>query len=347
MTRLALLLLAPALTGCALFPSRSPDAIGNAKRETAGRHLELAQAELQAGEYPTALERLIELRQVSGLHPEDRNRCEELLERGVGQAVEHYSGPEYTAGDLVDLYDLDLTPRLKAWAGTRAADRKLSEGRRIDAVKMIRRVEQALPSHPERSFAGDVLARAGLSLAADDGRYWLLFRYRSRGLEALEFLVLTYPFERRCPEAYLTLAEIYADRGNLEEAITHYEDLLVYHPASPQAALAQARLGNTRMKRMEKDDFDRSELENARKELELWLVRYPEHELRPWVEERLTLCRERLAENDLIHARYYETVRAPFGARLHAQRALEEAVAAGSADKEAEAREILAAVAEE
>ena len=346
MKRVLLLLALAGLPSCAVLGGRSPDAIGNATPASAGHHLELAQADLEAGRVERGLERLVELRKVEGLVPEERNRCEELLEGGVARAVEEASGPEGDAADLVAIYELDLVPRLKAWAGTRAADRMLAEGRRVDAVKMIRRVERALPSHPERAFAGDVLARAGFSLAADDGRYWLLFRYRSRGVEALEYLVLTYPFDHRCAQAYLTLAQIYEERDELADAIARYEDLLVFHPTSPLAVQAQARLPHVRLERMLRDDFDRTELELARGELEAWLTRYSDHDLQPWVARQLARCRERLAANDLHHARYYRRIGSPFGARLHAQRALEEAVAAGSAEREAEARGILEAVAE-
>lgn len=329
--------------GCALVRSRHPDAIGNATRATAGRHLELAQGDMERGRYEEAIERLAAVREIEGLVPEDRDRTEALLRSSVETLLSERGGEGHDSGDLVDVYEMDLPPRLKARAGILAAEKRLEEGRRVSAYKLVRRVELDLPSHAERRAAGSVLARAGFSLAADPRRYNLIMRYRSRGIDALEFLVVTYPFDEHCAEAYWVLGRTYEERGNLDLAVARYEDLVIYHPETRWEAMGQARLPYVRMKRLHRDDYDRRELVRASQELDAWLARHAGHELEPWVREQQRICRTRLAVSDLSLARYYERIENPAAVRLHAERAVATAELAPDAGLAEEARALLAA----
>jgi tetratricopeptide (TPR) repeat protein len=220
----------------------------------------------------------------------------------------------------------------------------LAEDRRISAYRQVKKVDQDLPGHPERVRAGDVLARAGLSLIRDDGRYNLLFHYRPRGVQALEYLVLHYPLEPHCAEAYSALSEVYERDGDFDEAIQRCDDLLLYHPNSPYVVAAKARLPYLRLCRLERDDYDRSELLRAQAELAEWLQRYPGHELSEWVKGLVHECQTRLVRNDLYLAGYYERVRAPAGQRLHALRAQALALEAGLTEEAEDAQRFLGSV---
>jgi hypothetical protein len=213
----------------------------------------------------------------------------------------------------------------------------------VSAYKLVRRVELDLPSHAERRAAGSVLARAGFSLADDPHRYNLIMRYRSRGIDALEFLVVTYPFDEHCAEAYWVLARTYEERGDLDLAVARYEDLVIYHPETRWAVSGQARLPYVRMTRLHRDDYDRRELVRASQELDGWLAVRAGHELEPWVREQQRICRVRLTESDLSLARYYERIENPAAVRLHAARAVATAELAPDGGLADEGRALLAA----
>ncbi|HEX6884821.1 MAG TPA: hypothetical protein VF530_15710 [Planctomycetota bacterium] len=323
------LLLVALAAGC-----RSP--YGKIERGNAAEHLDQIETLVAAGDYEAALDHLEAVHEVSGLEPDVRAREQVLVDRAAeGRFVEL---ADADSDELEEIFDSDLPERVRARAGVLTAERLLAEERRIRAYRMVKKVDEAIPGHHERVRAGDVLARAGLSLIADERRYNLLFRYRSRGIQVLEYMVLRYPLEPRCAEAFYALSQAYEHDGNLDDAITRTEDLLLYHPESAFAAAASARLPYLRLGRMGRDDFDRGELLKARAELASWLVRHPGHELAPWVRELQHECLARLARSDLYLADYYRKTRAPAGERLHAERALALAREAGLAAEEAAAR---------
>lgn len=333
------LTLAAALSGCRSQP------FGEIDRANSGEQLDLAEADVRAGAYARALERLAEVHELSGLEPDLRAREQRLIDEAArGQFAELVDA---SADELLELYDSELPDSVRARAGVLAAERMLAEDRRITAFRQVKKVDDALPGHPERALAGDVLARAGLALIQDDRRYNLLFRYRSRGIQALEYLLVHYPLEPRCPEAYFALSEVYEREGDFDQAIDRSEELLLYHPDSPYAPAASARLPYLRLCRLGRDDYDRGELLRARGELAAWLERYPGHELAGWVGDLVRECQGRLVRSDLYLAGYYERVQAPAGQRLHAGRARALALEAGLEEEAAAAERLLAAFEED
>jgi len=337
-SKLLVLALTLSCASCAVF-GRSKF---GARSENATELLDQAEAEMASGDLERALDRLLAVREVEGLLPEVRARDEELIRRCADLTIAHYESEEYGSGSFKRLYNLDLPLSLKARAGILAAEKLLEEGSRIKAYRQVKKVDAKLPTHPERALAGDIVASAGLSLARDERRYYLLFKYKTRGLDALEYLVLQYPYDPHCPEAYYELATVYEDRDKLDLAIERLADLLVYHPDSAYSTAAEARLPYLRLERLQRDDYDRKELEYAHRDVQRWLQKHPGHDLEPWVRELGQTCEARLTANDLYLARYYARLGSVFGTRLHAERALRTAEAARLDEAAAEARAILA-----
>lgn len=325
-------------SGCRSHP------FGEIDRANSAAQLDQAEADVRAGAYARALERLAEVHRVEELAPDLRVREERLIDEAARGEFERLA--DAPAEELEDLFESELPARIRARAGILAAERMLAEDRRISAVRQVKQVDQVLPGHPERVRAGDVLARAGLALIRDERRYNLLFHYRPRGVQALEYLVLHYPLEPHCPEAYSALSEVYERGGDFDQAIERCEDLLLYHPSSPYAVAAKARLPYLRLCRLERDDYDRAELLRARAELAEWLERYPGHELSDWVRGLVHECHTRLVRSDLYLAGYYERTQAPAGQRLHALRAQALALEAGLPEEAEEAQRFLGPVAE-
>ncbi len=328
------LALAALALGCRSQP------FGEIDRANARAHIDQAEADVAAGDFQRALEHLAEVHEVGGLDPDLRAREQRLIDAAArGRFAELAEAP---ADEVEELFASDLPERVRARAGILTAERMLAEERRISAYRMIKKVDKQLPGHPERVLAGDVLARAGLSLIRDDGRYNLLFRYRPRGVQTLEYLVLHYPLEPRCPEAYFALSEVYEDRGDLDEAIERTEELLLYHPESPYARAASARLPYLRLCRLQRDDYDRGELLRAEAEITAWLERNPGHELEAWVRELQLECQTRLVRSDLYLAGYYRKTEVPVAIQLHAARARGLALEAGLEREAAAAQALLA-----
>jgi tetratricopeptide (TPR) repeat protein len=331
-----LLLLVSLLATCA--PAcRSP--YGTIERGEARPHLDEIEAEIARGDFAKALAHLEAVHAVEGLEPDLRAREERLIdEAAAGRFAELEGGADDA---LEDLFVSKLPERVRARAGVLAAQDLLERGSRIRAFRMVKKVDEALPNHHERVLAGEIVAAAGLALIGDERRYNLLFRYRSRGVQALEYLVLRYPLDPHCPEAFYALSQSYERRGNFDEAIARTEDLLLYHPQSPFSVAAAARLPYLRLIRLQRDDYDRGELLRARAELASWSARDPGHELAPWVQELERECDARLVRSDLYLADYYEKTGVPAGERMHAERARALAQEAGLTGELSRAETIL------
>ena len=292
--------------------------------------LERAERRFAAGRTGEALEILRQARKVSGLPIEVRGQIDVGIERYADKRIEELSRPGSDPGELADLLELNLPRQLAVTAGVRAARMRLEEGRPYKAFKLIKKVDSQYPLHHERREAGEILARAGLALADDPWSFLGLFRRRDDGIEVLEYLVVNYPSEARCDEAYFKLGVVYAEDGLWDLARQRFEDLVLNYRGSPLAVQAEALIPRMRLLAIQSPEYDRSQLVKARVELETWLERHAGSDLEPSVRIDLADCLQRLVEGDLSIARFYHRVHRSFGARFHAQRALEVADRAGS-----------------
>ncbi|MFT5289008.1 MAG: tetratricopeptide (TPR) repeat protein [Planctomycetota bacterium] len=289
-------------------------------------------SDLAAGRSGTALRRCAGVQALRNLPAELRIRSNAQADAAVRDLALDANAEDgrWSATQMEAFSSLDLPQVQKARLAVGAGQAHLRENSRIRAFKFLRDFEAKNPGHPERLGAGDVLAVAGFSMITDNGRYGIFGRYRSRGVGALELLVLRYPFHPRCAEAYVGLANAYEIRGDLDLAIERLEDLLLYHPDDARGPTAQARLPRLRMEQVERDDFDRAEIERAREEFEAWIARYDtqggdDTQQLANVRAQLSICYLRLANNDLIVSRYHKRIHQSFGTRQHAERALDQA----------------------
>jgi len=291
-----------------------------------------------------AVARALALRKASNLAPEGRAAAEGLLEDAVQTAAR-----QATHSDEFDLVSAELLPRRsRAIHAIGRGRRLLDERRSMDAYRAIAALEREHPTHHLRPEAGEVVARAGMALARDGGRYLLFFTNRARSVTPLEYLVVEHPTHPGAAAAYAELATLYEEANRLDFAIDRHSDLLLYHPESPFAFASEARVPELRLERLVRIDYDRGELIAAERELEGWIAR---HAGKPGAEAEqarvvalLAECRTRLVRHDLVVARFYARTSKDYGVRLHAGRALEKASAAGFVELAEEARELLADV---
>lgn len=292
---------------------------------TVEQQIGLARADLDAGHDEDAFLRLRSLWGFPDLLPEGRDQVELLLERCADGIISSHA---LRPGHLKALFKDELPRRVQVAFGVAAAEAMLERGRRLDAWRMIDTVETRFPNHHLRGAAGSIVARAGLSLAADRGRTLFIFPVRENAPQVLEYLVLNHPSAPECAEAYAALGRLYEEERLWQLAIDRHQDLLVYHPDSPQVPRSEARIPHLRLERLKRPVYSRGELVQARAELEAWLLRHEGDELEPSVRADLEDCLRRLSDSDASIARFYDRVDEDWGARIHAERALVEARAA-------------------
>jgi len=330
-------LLAMALPACSSTGSgRSMSA------EQVAAAVETARAELAEGHTADALERLGEAREAQGLPLELESEVESLLEQAANRRIDELSAGTGGASELEDMLDLELPGPIAVTAGVTGARKRLEGGQPYKAFRLLQKVEQRYPTHHERRAAGEICAQAGLTMSQDKKRFLGFFSDRDEGIEALEWLVVTYPSEPRGDEAYFRLAELYAADRDFDLSVRRYEDLVAYHTRSPLSVEAEARIPRMRLAGLESPEYDRRELLRARSELEAWIQGHGGSELEQQVRLDYGDCLRRLVLSDQGIARFYLRIDQPFGARFHAARALETARLAGDESLSGSSRDLIA-----
>jgi outer membrane protein assembly factor BamD (BamD/ComL family) len=301
-----------------------------------------ARGELADGETEDAMWRMRIASEAKGLTPETRAEVQTTLERAAEARIAQLSAPGSDPDDLEEMLDFDLPRQIAVTAGMRAAELLFEETERKKAYRMIKRLDNQYPHHHERPAAGALLAKIGFDFAADPGHYGIFFSFRGLAPEVLEYLVLNYPTEPSGDRAYWTLAEIYEENREFDLAIEKHQDLALWYPGSDYVPASEARIPHLRLAALGSPEYDRRELERTRAELEQWLSERPRNDLRPSVEVDLVDCIQRMADSDLLLARFYDKVKNPEGAEYHARRAIQEAQDGGNEAQAAEAEQLLA-----
>lgn len=339
------LLLAAIGTACASSKSAVDERPPSKLEKSQVPHaIERAEADLAAGNAKRALEWMTVATDVADLPTQTRNQVQALEERAADARIRQLSAPGTDPEELVDMLELDLPRQLAVSAGMRAAELEFAAGNPKDAYYLIKKIDTKFPLHHERVAAGDLLVEIGLHLAQHPSHFLGVFESHDDAEEVLEYVILNDPWSTRCDEANEVLARLYEEDRNWTLAIDRNEKLVLNYPNSRFRPYSQARIPHLRLTALKSPEYDRSELIRARRELEEWLIRYPGNELEPAVRDDLGDCLRRLAESDLVIARFYRTVGSVAGQRLHAQRAAEEAKLAEDKEREQEARDLLSAL---
>ncbi|MFT7679756.1 MAG: hypothetical protein ACI8QC_003761 [Planctomycetota bacterium] len=304
--------------------------------------IDLARAELDQADGPeTATERLRVAVETPGLEHGLRTRLQREFENVVERRIEELESAAEDPEALKELSELEVARRLAVRAGVSAARIWLAQGERVKCFRHLRSLDERFPLHSQRTEAGALLAKAGLSLANDPDSYGFFFTYRALAPQILEYLVTEYPSDSSGPEALVTLAGLYEESREYLLAQQRHEDLILYFPEDWRLAGSQAAIPRLRLDRLTSPEYDRTLMQTAREELEIWLGNYPDHPLRPEVETLLHDALGRLADNDLLVARFYRTVGNPTGAEFHARRAMTIAQEAENPGQLEEARKLL------
>ncbi|MCY3000401.1 MAG: tetratricopeptide repeat protein, partial [Planctomycetota bacterium] len=297
---LAVLLLAT-LASCSSMPWGSRFSVS--KPAEVPEAVAAARTDLEQGRTADALERMRSAREVEGLSVDLRDEVEGLMETCAATRIDELSQPGADPDELADLAQSDLPQQLSVSAGLLAARRYLADDESYDAYKVLKDLETAFPRHHGRAEASEVLVEAGLRLIRS-GKGWWLWLERDEGIEVLEFVVLSYPSERRCDEAFFELGRAYEYDHEYALAIQRHEELIVSHLDSPYSVQSQARIPRLRLMMLESPEYDRKDLLRARTEIESWLAAHSGHALENEVRLDYADCLARLVRSDLGVARF-------------------------------------------
>ena len=283
---------------------------------------------------------LLSANKARGLDTKTRVEIRDALDRYAQELASRGEDPRA----LEDLSETDLPARISVPAGLRSATLYLAQEDRKDAFKTIKKLDSRYPSHGSRDEAGRLLMDIGDSYFYDKRRKYFLFPYSNNAPPVYEYLSTEYPKHPGTDDALKKLAETYEKERMFSIAIEKHEELILWCRDSPYRIASEAAVPKLRLAALDGPEYGRGSMVVALGELEIWLSKYPDNDLRPDVERTLVDCLQRLADNDMVVARFYRTVMSTAGARQHAARALETARRAGNPEQLEEIRAFLEAV---
>lgn len=292
---------------------------------------------------PDALEEVVgELLKAgrSTISSDQRVELQGLLDASATALSERGDDPEV----LEDLALVDMPARIGVPAGIRAARLWYEDDDRADAFAMLRRLDERYPRHALSEESGDLAWQIATSYRDDTRRRLFLFPYSNRAPAVFEYLSTEYPAHERADDALIELAVRYEENELYDLAIERHQDLLLFPRESPYKISSEAAIPMLRLDDLDGPEYGRGQLIQALGELDYWVQKHGDHELRPEVDRALVDCLQRLADNDLVVARFYRRVLNADGARRHADRGLVFARRAGNEEQEAEIIEFLASV---
>lgn len=139
-----------------------------------------------------------------------------------------------------------------------------------------------------------------------ENRKWLTAR------EFFKQVTETYTQSPVRPDAKLGIGDTYIGEGSAESlvlAIAEFQEFLSFYPTHPRADYAQYKLGLAHFRQMRAPQRDQTETRETIRELENFVVRYPNSSLLPEVRNRLREAKDRLAEAEFEVGRFYYRIR--------------------------------------
>ncbi|MES1254962.1 MAG: outer membrane protein assembly factor BamD, partial [Acidobacteriota bacterium] len=101
------------------------------------------------------------------------------------------------------------------------------------------------------------------------------------------------------PDSKLGVADTYLGEGSSEAlvlAIAEYKEFLSFYPTNPRADYAQLKLGVAHFRQMRAPQRDQTETQEAIKEFEIFISRYPKSAFMSECQGQLRIARNRLGD---------------------------------------------------
>ncbi|MBF6568680.1 MAG: outer membrane protein assembly factor BamD [Candidatus Binataceae bacterium] len=137
--------------------------------------------------------------------------------------------------------------------------------------------------------------------------YYSMGEYRG-AIDNYQHLIDQYPFSPYAEDAELRIGLAYYKMGEYAQAVQSLNDFQRMHPTSKNLALATYYLGMTYYNRTGEPDRDQSNTTLALRQFDLIEQRFPESEFGELARQRIVICRELLARNELYIGDYYSSI---------------------------------------
>ncbi len=134
--------------------------------------------------------------------------------------------------------------------------------------------------------------------------YYSSSQYRG-AIDNYQHLIDQYPFSPYAEEAELRIGLAYYKMGDHAQAVAALSDFQRMHPTSKNLALATYYLGMTHYDLVGKPDRDQSNTALALQQFEIIEQRFPESQFGELARQRIVICRELLARNELYIGDFY------------------------------------------
>jgi outer membrane protein assembly factor BamD len=128
-----------------------------------------------------------------------------------------------------------------------------------------------------------------------------------QAVENYRNLLDEHPFSEYSEEAELKIGVAHYKTGSCPEATAAFTDFQRRHPTSPHLPLVGYLLGQCAEQQMRPSDRDQSASQNAHAYYQALMQQHPDSPYAELARERLSHCRETLADHELQIAQYYVT----------------------------------------
>ncbi|HYL59103.1 MAG TPA: outer membrane protein assembly factor BamD [Candidatus Acidoferrales bacterium] len=124
-------------------------------------------------------------------------------------------------------------------------------------------------------------------------------------IENYQKLIDVFPFSPYAEDAEMKIGLAYYQQQDYAEAIGALDDFQRMHPTSPNLELVTYYIGMSYYDQMGREDQDQSKTEQALKRFQELEQRFPEGSFAQLAHDKVLVCREMLARNQMIVGNYY------------------------------------------
>jgi outer membrane protein assembly factor BamD len=127
----------------------------------------------------------------------------------------------------------------------------------------------------------------------------------NNSIENYQHLIDQFPFSPYAEDAELKIGLAYYRMKEYGEAISSLNDFERMHPTNKNLHLASYYLAMCYFDQIGRSDQDQSNTENAMRQFQILEQRFPESQFAELAHERIAICREMLARNQLVVGNFY------------------------------------------
>jgi len=156
----------------------------------------------------------------------------------------------------------------------------------------------------EKRKSPEILYKEGIVKMEGTGSFFNISDYEGAE-EAFEEIKSRYSFTTYAPLAELRLADMHFKQEEYTEALTEYDGFMKLHPNHKEVPYAIYRMGLSYFNQVSGVDRDLTAPEGALANFEILIGRFPDSPYSKDAVEKIDICKNLLAGNDLYVGKFY------------------------------------------